>query len=264
MARGRIARPIAAALVVGLLAAGIAGGAGPASASPAMARTEGPRPVALVYRGPASCPGCSEAVADLLATSRFNFEVRFVGPSEALAVAPASFTAATLYAQPGGDLSVAAADRALGRVAKRAIRRFVSRGGRYLGFCMGAYLAGSRPGMGLLAPGNTSQWIATRGASVRDESDSVIRIRWGKTRRWMYFQDGAYMLPSRVPGERVLARYSNGLVAALVKPHGLGRVGVVGPHPEADRSWYAGGLWRRDRDGLDLAFGHRLVNATMR
>src|SRR5690349_7597932 len=29
----------------------------------------GPRPIALVYRGPAGCPGCSEALAALLQSS---------------------------------------------------------------------------------------------------------------------------------------------------------------------------------------------------
>ena len=59
----------------------------------------------------------------------------------------------------------------------------------------------------------------------------------------------------------VLARYKNGLAAAVVARYGAGRVGVVGPHPEADRSWYVG-LPLHPVDSRDL--GYDLVETTMR
>ncbi len=222
------------------------------------------RPIALVYRGPASCEGCAEAVVRLLKSSRHKFRVFYVGPREHRKLVPKSFVGVTLYAQPGGGLSVAQADRAVGEVGKAAIESFVRQGGRYLGFCEGAYLAGKDPGIGLLSPGDTRQYITSSGATVHNARDSLVRIKWGKQWRWMFFQDGPIILASGVPGERILARYTNRRIAALTKPYGAGRIGVVGPHPEAERDWYSLALWRRDRDQLDHEFGLRLINQTMR
>ena len=220
-------------------------------------------PLALVYRGPAGCDdGCSEAAAAMLRSSRYHFKVRYVGPNEKRKIVPSSFTGVALYVQPGGDTSVARANKLLGAQAQQVISDYVRNGGRYLGICQGAYLAGTDPGMGLLSPGNSDQYIATKGASTKSEADTVIPIRWGKKKIYMYFQDGAYLIPSGVPGEKILARYTNGKVAALTKPYGAGRVGVIGPHPEAPRSWYReAGL--RDRDGSDARYGLKLINSVM-
>ncbi|MFJ5841612.1 hypothetical protein ACIQGO_33550 [Streptomyces shenzhenensis] len=49
-----------------------------------MARPEsgaGHRLLALVHRGPASLPGCPEAVAALLARGPWDLDVRFTGPA---------------------------------------------------------------------------------------------------------------------------------------------------------------------------------------
>lgn len=221
-------------------------------------------PLALVYRGPAGCGnGCSEAAAAMLRSSKYHFTVRFVGPNEKRKLVPSSFAGVALYVQPGGNTSVARANRLLGAQAQQVIADYVRGGGRYLGICQGAYLAGTDPGMGLLSPGNSDQYIATKGASTKSEADTVIPIRWGKKKVYMYFQDGAYLIPSGVAGEKILARYTNGKVAALTKPYGAGRVAVIGPHPEAPRSWYReAGL--RDRDGNDARYGHKLINSVMR
>lgn len=111
--------------------------------------------MALVYRGPASCPGCSAAVAALIRRSPRDFSVRFVGPNKTLKLTAENLRGATLYAQPGGNGTVGRGYEALGAAGVRAIKVYVAGGGRYVGFCMGAYLAGSQPGMGLLSPGNT-------------------------------------------------------------------------------------------------------------
>lgn len=236
----------------------------PTTAAPA-ARGDSGRPLALVYRGPAGCKGCSEAAASMLRSSRYKFTVRYIGPNEARKLVPSSFTGAALYVQPGGDTSVARADRLLGPAAQDVIKNYVAAGGRYLGICQGAYLAGTDPGMGMLSPGNTGQYIATKGASTKSVADTVIPIKWGKRKIYMYFQDGAYVIPRRVAGEKILARYTNGKVAALTKPYGAGRIGVVGPHPEAPVKWYRlAGLKKKDRDGLDARYGHKLINSIMK
>lgn len=124
------------------------------------------------------------------------------------------------------------------------IRDFVSNGGRYLGFCLGAYLAGSSPGFGLLPKGaDTDSEAGTYGAQVNTTKDTLIQVDWrftnGKTQhgRWLYFQEGP-VIAGLKKEENVLARYSsNGDVAASPTPYGRGWVGLCGPHPEATQQW---------------------------
>lgn len=224
---------------------------------PAARRPAGDRPSALVYRGPASRPdGCAEAVAALLASSRHGFDVRFVGPREDLPLTAGTLAAAAVYAQPGGG-TLRAGWKAMRR-DRDTLRGYVAGGGRYLGFCLGGYLAGATPGFGLL-PGDTDRWIDSPGASVTHDGDAVVRLDWQGRERALFFQDGPQFLLDD-GAARVLARYSNRAVAAAVMPFGAGRVGVVGPHPEAGPDWFAdAGLPRVD--GRDL--GHQLIDEVM-
>ncbi len=231
----------------------------PAAPTPRSGTVTGRRRLALVYRGPASLPGCPEAVAALLSSGPWDLDVRYVGPEEDLPLSAESLSRAVLYAQPGGG-TLDAAYRIL-RGQRRAIRAFVRGGGRYVGFCLGGYLAGATPGFGLL-PGDTDQYIATPGATVHDEDSTVVRVTWRGTPRSVYFQDGPVFVldtgtdtdtgtgtgtgtadadeigGARDTGVRILARYDNGTTAALVAPCGAGRVAVTGPHPEATPDWY--------------------------
>lgn len=218
--------------------------------------------LALVYRGPASLPGCPEAVAELLCASSRRLRVEFVGPRESRQLGAASLADATLYAQPGGA-ELDDAYRHL-RPHRKDIRRFVAAGGRYLGFCLGGYLAGSSPGFGLL-PGDTDQYITTELATVHTDRDAVVEVNWRGWPRQLYFQDGPYFQLEPRTDTTVLATYPNQAVAASVSSFGRGRVGVVGPHPEADADWFTDAALRdpgrnhpnpanaRGRDlGLDL------------
>jgi glutamine amidotransferase-like uncharacterized protein len=132
------------------------------------------------------------------------------------------------------------------------IRNWVHDGGHYLGFCLGAYLAAATPGFALL-PGNTSQYITSPGATVDTTDDAVIPVLWRGKPRHMFFQDGpVFQLNADAD---VLATYDNGEPAALVVPYGSGWVGVVGPHPEADQSWYRdAGLTNPDGIRPDLCY----------
>lgn len=194
-------------------------------------------PIALVYRGQAGCPRCSEAVAGLLERSQWHFAVSYVGPGERLHLSTATLKTATIYVQPGGNGSLAHA-YALLRADTPLIQHFVASGGHYLGFCMGGYLAGATPGFHLL-PGDANEFITSPGASVKTPTDTTVQVRWRGQLRTLYFQDGPYFIirPS-APDVTILARYTNGKIAALVTPYGRGTVGVSGPHPEATDTWY--------------------------
>lgn len=218
--------------------------------------------LALVYRGPASLPGCPEAAAELLRASSRPLRVEFVGPREPRQLSTASLADAVLYVQPGGA-ELDDAYRHL-RPHRKDIRRFVAAGGRYLGFCLGGYLAGASPGFGLL-PGDSDQYITTELATVHSEEDAVVEVNWRGQLRQLYFQDGpCFQLDPRAD-TTVLATYLNQAVAASVSGFGRGRVGVVGPHPEAEADWFTDAALRdpgrnhpspanaRGRDlGLDL------------
>ncbi|KAA0016578.1 hypothetical protein FOY51_26015 [Antrihabitans cavernicola] len=233
-----------------------------------MARTE-PRVrtesggLALVYRGPAALPGCPESVAELLLASHRNFDVGFVGPSEERDLTADTLRTATLYAQPGGS-TLRRAWRAMAS-HREDLREYVHSGGRYLGFCLGAYLAGRTPGFGLL-PGDTDQYIRTPGATVDSTRPAIVDVSWRGTPETLYFQDGATVVLDE-PGENedvdVLARYRNGEIAALAHRFGSGRVAVVGPHPEATSDWFAdSGL--RDHTDPAMRVGFDLIDAVMR
>ena len=88
-------------------------------------------------------------------------------------------------------------------------------------------------------------------------------VTWKGKPRHMYFQDGPFFVLDDGADAAVLARYDNGTAAAVVAPYGKGRVGVVGPHPEADASWSSDeGL--RNPDGVRFDLGHDLVEETVR
>ncbi|GAA1549151.1 BPL-N domain-containing protein [Dactylosporangium maewongense] len=221
--------------------------------------TRGDPPVALVYRGPASLPGCPEAVAALLQSSRWGFDVRHVGPDENLPISAEALAGAVLYAQPGGG-TLAHGYRQLRR-HRDEIRSFVGNGGRYLGFCLGGYLAGATPGFDLL-PGDTDQYIASPAATIASKDNTIVEVVWRGRRRTLFFQDGPYFWLRPGSDATIVATYPNGTAAALVAGFGLGRVGVVGPHPEATDDWYTDAGLAVDRLGIDL--GLDLVDAVMR
>ncbi|KAM0452582.1 hypothetical protein ACHAPV_009343, partial [Trichoderma viride] len=204
-------------------------------------------PRAAVYRGPAACAGCPEAVAQLLSTSSLGFNITFVGPQEAVNISSQVLTLMDVYAQPGGG-DLEDAWKEVQQYAK-PIQDFVSNGGRYMGFCVGAYLAGRSPGFGLVPQGDdVYQEIAQPGAQFNTTDDTIINVDWtfstgdaaGKMqqKRWLYFQDGAVMTIAQSPTSKVLARYSsNNDIAASLTAYGSGWVGLVGPHPEATQDW---------------------------
>ena len=217
------------------------------------------RPVALVYRGRASCSGCSQAVATLLENAPTSFRTVFCGPDEDVRITRDALATATVYAQPGGG-GVDQAWRRL-RLYAKDIQDWVNGGGHYLGFCLGAYLAGATPGFALL-PGDTHEYIDTRGATVDSTDDTVVPVRWRGQPRHMFFQDGPVFRLNAGAAATVLASYDTGEPAAVVARCGAGRVGVVGPHPEADQSWYASsGL--TNPDGVRPDLGYDLIESTI-
>lgn len=218
------------------------------------------RPLALVYRGPAGCEGCSEALANALISSRFRFRVMYVGPNERHQLTAKLLSKAAIYAQPGGGDDVAAAAAGISKESAQALRHFISSGGHYLGICMGAYLAGT-PGFGLW-PESQVSYVGRPGSLVEDDEDTVTPIIWRGKKRFMYYQSGNILPAAKSSGDVVLARYPNHDIAAGVYRYGRGAIGLVGPHPEADQSWYDEKSLN-DPDGIDADLAHDLIETIM-
>ena len=231
--------------------------------APASASGTAP-PLALVYQGPGACEGCETALADLLA--RAGLRTRFIGPAELRS--DEAFADATLYAQPGGDETMLVRD-AVGAAdwpaAAARITRFVQGGGRYLGVCLGGFLAarwvddaGTIPALRLIS----GEGDYFRGTPIDPNADQVIPVHWllPETERAMYFQGGPFFAEQ---AGTVYARYADGTIAALATSYGQGKVAVSGVHFEAPAEWYSSnGL--HDADGLDADLGLRMIQDLVR
>lgn len=238
-----------------LTATGAAAGSADAKRKPRTTSTA-TAPIALVYRGPASQYWCPESVANLLKSGPVPFTVKYCGPNEATPLNSTSLSTAALYAQPGGG-SLASAWPHLSAAAP-AIRTFVRNGGAYLGFCLGAYLAGPTA-LGLF-DGTVTRYARTSGSEITTYGGTIVDVDWRGRSEILYFQDGCQFTPTSPADVTVLGTYSTGTAAAVVSRFGRGSVGLVGPHPEADRSWYAPPLV--NPNGIDYTCGHDLIRAT--
>ncbi|KAF2440882.1 hypothetical protein P171DRAFT_446832 [Karstenula rhodostoma CBS 690.94] len=121
-----------------------------------------------------------------------------------------------------------------------------------MGFCLGAYLAGTDVG----------SEIMQRGSQVENDEDTAIQVDWTFTNgtkdkgRWLYFQEGAYVEEFDSYKGEVLARYSKTSdIADSVIRYGQGWVGLPGTHPEAYMSWYP--------DGMSFNFAYGFLAATL-
>jgi hypothetical protein len=237
---------------------------------------------AMIYRGTSGCEGCSESVQVLLESAYPDINVTFAGPDEDVQINAEILRQVDIFVQPGGPGTYRSAfpiqashfseltasfldlEQAWEEAEPYAadMRDFVARGGWYLGFCLGAFLAGPDTGFGLIPEGDkAAREIERPNAQVDDMEDTVIQVDWtfstGKKQgttereRWLYFQDGAAFILSDHSPTTVLARYSqNGDVASTLNAFGQGWVANVGPHPEADQSWCT--FSDRIRDTRDL------------
>lgn len=190
-----------------------------------------------VHRGRDGVPGCAEAAADLMRAT--GLPTRYVGRGERISLGQALERRPALLVQPGGgELEDVWPEMARDR---DAVRRYVASGGRYLGLCLGGYLAGRTPGYGLL-PGDTDQLVCRPSSALRHTGEAVVGVTWGGRTRQLYAQDPPAFLLDPVPEgttpPTVVARYSQGDPAVVACSFGEGRVVVCGPHPEATPDWF--------------------------
>jgi glutamine amidotransferase-like uncharacterized protein len=205
------------------------------------------QPIALIYDD-SSTHCCANSIADAIKNDpNQNFKTILVGPKTTTTLAQGfAMQNVKLFVEPGGT-GGEVKEYSAQKGNKTMIQNFVKNGGRYLGSCMGAYLAGQTsgsvwPGFDLL-PAIVEEYVTTPGAETTSYDNVNITVNWGGQTRKIFFQDGPdFIINSGATGVNLLATYITGQPAAFVSPYGSGKVGVQGPHTEADQTWYTGTL----------------------
>jgi hypothetical protein len=113
------------------------------------------------------------------------------------------------------------------------IRKFVDRGGKYLGICMGAYWA-DKHYFNLLTDVRADQYITRPNTDTRRPHAKAQPVLWKGQEERMFFYDGCAFHGAGLDNSDVYAVYPNGDPMAIIQ----GRLGLIGCHPESTASWY--------------------------
>jgi glutamine amidotransferase-like uncharacterized protein len=119
---------------------------------------------------------------------------------------------------------------------KKIVRDYVYHGGKYIGICMGAYLAGEHY-FNILGDTEVIQYIKRPKSEVKTEYATVVDVFWLTQKEKMYFYDGPAFIGGKLTHD-VLACYTNGDAAVIIKKFGKGVVLGIGPHLESQKDWY--------------------------
>lgn len=171
----------------------------------------------------------------ICSTESVNGIVRALAPAYDLkiftrhAVHEGFFDDVDLVIFPGGYGDASKFQSAL-KANMAEVRRFLRRGGKYLGICMGAYWADAYY-LGVLKETRVLQYIKRPRADIRASYGTTLPVDWQGRRERMYFYDGATF----VGGEfETIASYGNGDPMAVVQ----GNIGLIGCHLESEAFWY--------------------------
>lgn len=196
----------------------------------------------LVYTDHPMCSiDCSDAICDVLNHTGL-YEAKMIGPSSFPYI---KFTAENIQdvdclVMPGGWGDSDQFDKRLS-TTKDFVKKYVERGGRYLGVCMGSYFA-SYHYYNLLQGFTAKQYIKRKNSTVKKDGPHIVDVKWKTSKlQSMYFHDGAAFVPTEeqvVAKTKIISQYTNGDIAALIQKYEKGTVGVVGPHPEALKWWF--------------------------
>ena len=136
-----------------------------------------------------------------------------------------------MIAVPGG-IGDAASFEYLLRDNGSRVGEFVSRGGRYLGICMGAYWA-AKDYLDIVDGIEAVQYLTRPGTDTRRPHAKALPITWQGQQERMYFYDGCALVGDSTKFKTV-ATYANGDAMAVIQNN----IGLIGCHPESQLSWY--------------------------
>ena len=182
-------------------------------------------------------PMCSVQSANGIIKALGNdYNFKLFGKSE---VEDVFFEDVDIVAVPGG-FGDASSFSKLFKHNSKEVKKFVRRGGKYLGICMGAYWAGKHY-FNILDNVDAVQYITQPGTDTRRPHAKDIKINWANTDTTMFFYDGCALVGN---GKfNTIATYANGDPMAIIQ----GRLGLIGCHPEAEQFWYDGYSWMQGK-----------------
>ena len=143
---------------------------------------------------------------------------------------------------------------------KDVIVDFVTRGGKYLGICMGAYWAG-KDYFNILDKVDVIQYIKRPGACTRRPHAKNMPVMWRGQSYNMFFYDGCAIVGGDMSPYETIATYSNGDNMAIIQ----NRIGLIGCHPESEQFWYDGYSWLKGKyhNGIQHGLLLNFVNELM-
>lgn len=208
---------------------------------------------ALIFNGAGTCEGCGEAIGKLLKEKKYK-----VLYSNELNLSAERLSSADLYVQPGGSDDITETINALTSNQIKAIKDYVEGGGVYLGVCAGAYLAGKYSDEKLNIPGFNLIEISEVDQEIEnDDRAKLIKIILPTNEiRYTYYQAGPHFGFNVPANSKIMSYYANTLhIASRISPLGKGKVGLIGPHYEANKSWY-----KEDKLSMKYGFNIDLFN----
>lgn len=221
------------------------------------------KPLALVWAGKGVCKeGCDTATAKMARMAGFQVQM----------VTKESFSQelldkAAIWLQPGGNAIEVSHDFGIHRI--QMLRNFVARGGRYVGFCAGAFFSdtwvddfNTVPGLGI-----TPVVTADFAKETLGKAEVILDVKWEGRLRQIYFNTGGTFQPETQTSDvKVFAYYETeglpNLPAAWESTFGQGRVVVTGVHPEAPPKWRED-LNKEDTDGDDYDLAQGMIQKAM-
>ena len=117
----------------------------------------------------------------------------------------------------------------------KTIKKFIDRGGKYLGICMGAYWA-DQDYLNILDNVRVVQYIKQLNTDTKRPHAKNMPIRWHNKSMHMYFYDGCTFTGNNF---KTIAEYSTGYPMAIVQNN----IGLIGCHPESEKHWYDSYSW---------------------
>jgi len=125
---------------------------------------------------------------------------------------------------------------------KDVVVDFVTRGGKYLGICMGAYWAG-KDYFNILDKVDIIQYIKRPNTCTRRPHAKNMPVMWKGQSYNMFFYDGCAIVGGDMSPYETIATYSNGDNMAIIQ----NRIGLIGCHPESEQFWYDSYSWMKGK-----------------
>ncbi len=125
---------------------------------------------------------------------------------------------------------------------KDVVVDFVTRGGKYLGICMGAYWAG-KDYFNILDKVDAVQYIKRPNTCTKRPHAKNMPVMWRGQPCDMFFYDGCALVGDENSPYETIATYSNGDNMAIIQ----NRIGLIGCHPESQQFWYDSYSWLKGK-----------------